>query len=45
MQGSKRKELEEYPDLSWNPDFGAIQKLVEILYVVGVKPRWVCLPI
>ena len=41
--GGERKELGEYPDLSWDPDFEVIQELVERLFVVGVKPHWACL--
>ena len=34
-------ELEEYPDLPWNPDSGVIQELVGRLCIVGVKPHCV----
>ena len=40
--GGERRELEEYLDLSWDPDSGVIQELVERLHVVGVKPHYVC---
>ena len=43
--GGERRELGEYPDLSWNMDFGVIQELVERLRVIGVKPHCMCLPI
>ena len=39
------RELEEYLDLPWDPDFGMIQELVGRLCVVGVKPHYVCLPV
>ena len=41
----ERRELGEYPNLSWNPDSRVIQELVERLHIVGVKPHCVCLPI
>ena len=41
----EKRELGDYPDLSWDPNFGMIQELVERLYVVGMKPHSVCLPI
>ena len=36
-----RRELGEYPDLYWDPDFGVIQELVERLRIIGVKPHCV----
>ena len=41
----ERRELGDYPDLSWNPNFGVIQELVERLCVIGMKPHGVYLPI
>ena len=37
----ERRELGEYFDLSWDPDSGVIQELVEGLLVIGVKPHYV----
>ena len=39
----ERRELGDYPDLSWDLEFEVIQELVERLYVVGVKHHGVCL--
>ena len=41
----EKRELGDYPDLSWDLEFGVIQELVERLCVVGVKLHGVCLPI
>ena len=41
----ERRELGEYPDLSWDLDSRMIYELVERLCVVGVKPHYVCLPV
>ena len=40
--GHERRKLREYPNLSWDPDYGVIKELVERLHVVGVKPHYVC---
>ena len=39
--GGERRELGEYADLSWDPDSGVIQELVERLHVVGMEPQCV----
>ena len=41
----ERTKLGDYPNLSWDPNSGMIQELVERFCVIGVKPHGVCLPV